>query len=498
MMTPVVETRYGRIAGREVGGVHSFLGIPYAQAPLGDLRFRAPRPPLPWRRVRPAVELGPPAPQDPRALALLPQGCRQADESCLRLNVWTTGLDRPRRPVLVRVHGGEFSSGTSSSPFCDGGVLSRLGDMVVVTFNHRLGALGYLAHPELRCPETGAAGNWAILDALAVLEWVADHAAAFGGDPMSVTLWGESAGAGIVAALMATPAAQGLFQRAIVQGGHPLVMPLEIATRAAEILAKELGLDTFDLDRLRGVPAEAIVQAQSRCAPALPGALHVPFGPVVDGGLLAREPEREVEGGASGGIALLIGGHRDEWSSFVLDDPRRSALDEATLLRRLERVLPGEHECGTPHALRAVETYRRSRSAAGLPTSPWEIWCAIQTDRLVWLPALRFAEHHARHEPATYAYRFPGRSRRMGCSATLHGVAEGLTQGRPAGELERAVRRVLRAWIAFVAAGHPGHDELPRWAPFERKGRRALVFGRECRLEPVPAEEEHAFWLDLL
>ena len=190
----IVETASGRVEGTEEGGVHVFRGIPFAAPPTGDLRWRPPQPPEPWTGIRAATDFGPWAPQSPPASPLAGELTGETAEDCLALNVWTPGADASPRPVMVWVHGGGFTGGSGAMPLYSGGRLATRGDVVVVTVNYRLGVLGFLAHPDLADEESGAAGNWGLLDQVAALRWVQDNIEAFGGDPATVTVFGESAG----------------------------------------------------------------------------------------------------------------------------------------------------------------------------------------------------------------------------------------------------------------------------------------------------------------
>ncbi len=224
-----------------------FRGIPFAQPPVGDLRFRAPLPSQAWDGVREATHAGPMAMQIPlEALDNLfgrPREPRQLDEDCLYLNVWTPGLDGARRPVMVWIHGGGFTSGGGSEPVYSGAALASR-DVVVVTINYRLGALGFLYAPDLADESDSTCANFGILDQIAALEWVRDEIAAFGGDPDNVTIFGESAGGMSVGTLMGSPMAAGLFQKAILQSGaaHNALTVDEASINAAAF-AKALGVE---------------------------------------------------------------------------------------------------------------------------------------------------------------------------------------------------------------------------------------------------------------
>jgi para-nitrobenzyl esterase len=270
-MDTLRETSYGTVRGVEADGLFVFRGIPFARPPAGRLRFRPPEPPPPWTGVRDASRFGPAAPQNVTVLGpLFRLGTPRTGEDCLYLNVWTPGLDGGRRPVLAWIHGGAFILGAGSQPLYDGSALARRGDVVVVTINYRLGALGFL-HLKERCGERiPATGNEGILDQIAALQWVRDEIAAFGGDPANVTIFGESAGAMSCATLLGTPRARGLFHRAILQSGSAnYVSCREDAARIAEALLADPSLDPASADDLLAAAADRILQAQQRLFLAL-------------------------------------------------------------------------------------------------------------------------------------------------------------------------------------------------------------------------------------
>jgi para-nitrobenzyl esterase len=504
---PVVETRSGRIQGLAEPGLHVFRGVPFAAPPVGALRFRPPQPPTPWAGVRDATRVGPPAPQAPSPVMRMLGGAAELgwSEDCLTLDVWTPAADRGRRPVLVWIHGGAFTTGSGGFPLYAGSGLARRGDAVVVTINYRLGALGFLALPAFEREEGNVVGNFGLLDQLRALEWVRDHAEAFGGDPGNVTVFGESAGAMSLGALLGAPGARGLLRRAILQSGaaHNVSDP-EQAERVACAFAKELGVDPSDLRRLREAPAAAVLEAQLRAVNALWGSVRgLAFQPVQDGRTLPRPPLDGVRSGGARGVDVLVGTNLDEYKLYRPTDPKVESLDDAALLRRLARVVPG----GEPVAERAIETYRQGR--AGAAASPTELWFAIETDRIFRVPAQRLADAQAPHA-RTFAYLFTWASPALGgklgsCHALELPFVFG-TLHQPAlrafvGDGEQAVRlseRMQDAWLAFARSGDPSHPALGRWPAHDPARRPVQVLGRECRVEERGDDPELRFWDGIL
>jgi para-nitrobenzyl esterase len=240
-MTPIVETRYGKLEGFHAGEQIVFKGIPFAAPPVGARRWLPPEPPQPWAGVRRATEFSCAAPQVSRQLETLPllRIDQEQSEDCLYLNVWTPGLDDACRPVMVWIHGGGFTIGTGAQLMADEMALVDRGDVVLVSINYRLGALGFLNLNEVTRGAIPATGNEGLLDQVAALRWVRENIAAFGGDPENVTIFGESAGGMSVGTLLGLPTAQGLFEKAIPQSGaastaNPLERAVSVAERVLE------------------------------------------------------------------------------------------------------------------------------------------------------------------------------------------------------------------------------------------------------------------------
>lgn len=502
----VLEVAGGRIRGRRRGGVWAFSGIPFAGSTAGAGRWRPPAPPSSWTGVRDATVFGPVAPQPPAVPGMtVPGDPAEQSEDCLTLNVWTPAVDGGRRPVMVWVHGGGFTSGSGAGLLYRGGDLARHGDVVVVTMNYRLGALGFLAHPALAegLDPPAAAGNWGLLDQVAALRWVREHASTFGGDPGNVTVFGESAGAMSVSALLGMPAARGLYHRAIVQSGPPYTHSPAQAQRAAEELAAVLGIDRISRAALEAVPADDLVMATRtlRDRRPRPGELPLPFLPVVDGEVLPLPPEVAVAGGHAPDVPLLIGSNRDELSFFALGDRRLAELDDAGLVRWMARAAPEV----PPDEV--VDCYRAARSSRGESVAPRDLWVAAGSDRVFRWPSLSFARAQRAHQPATYVYLFTWETPAFGgVMGSCHALEIPFVFGslrRPvvaafAGdgpEAQSLSAQMRDAWIAFARIGDPSTPGAGVWPSWDARSRSTMVFGPGGgQVEDAPRNEELTVW----
>ena len=284
---PVAETAAGKIRGAVIDKVYAFKGVPYGASTAGAGRFMPPMKPQAWSDVKDCTHFGPRSPQQPGKLEIREvaetSGQGPMGDDCLVLNVWTTALKKGKRPVMVWFHGGGFASGSGDYTMYDGANQARQHDVVVVTSNHRLNAVGYLYLAGIGGPKFANASNAGLLDMVQVLEWVHDNIANFGGDPNNVTIFGQSGGGGKVATLMATPSAKGLFHRAICQSGAAIKgVSRENATRSAQALLTKLNLKPDQIDQLQNMPFEKLEEALKG-----PG---MNFGPVVDGKTLPHDP----------------------------------------------------------------------------------------------------------------------------------------------------------------------------------------------------------------
>jgi para-nitrobenzyl esterase len=411
--------------------------------------------------------------------------------------------------VFVWIHGGAFVVGSGGEALYDGGALAERGDLVVVSINYRLGALGFCHWSERERARFNLSSNVGNLDQIAALRWVRDNIAAFGGDPNQVTIAGESAGAFSVAMLLAMPAAKGLFQRAITQSGARLSRIAGDPARATHELLRALAIAPEQLETLWQLPAEQILEAQQRVSAgggAAVGGGARTFCPVVDGDTLPCSLEEAFARGHSAGIPLLIGTNRDELNLFLgaalkkLHEP----LADETLMQQLSGLVLE----ATPEQLRELlEIYRRSRSSRQLPASERALLAAISSDALWRIPSMRFAEAHLRSEPRTYQYLFTYGSPAMrGALGACHALELGFVFGtlHTQGQLEFAGNgeaqqklsaRMMDAWIAFARTGDPnipGPEQA--WPTYDLERRPTFVFDHESSLQLDPYGEERAAW----
>lgn len=454
---PVAVTTSGRVRGRSEGKVSAFLGIPYAAPPTGARRWAAPEPAEPWSDIRDALDFGPAAPQLEGPIGLWAHGPSGiTDEDCLSLNVWTPAGEGADKPVMVWLHGGGWVAGLSGSTLYDGAALAAAADAVVVTLNYRLGSLGWLNHPSL-----GA--NWGLLDMAAAFRWMRENAQAFGGDPDAVTAWGQSAGAGSVLHLLASPLGEGLFSRAIVQS-PPLgevTVPRELGTAWAEALSAQVGGASSstgpDVDALRNVSADAILEAheallgEPRFRGTRGGAM-----PVVDPATLPADP-RAVPA-ARLEIPVLIGTTVDE-ATFLFRAAGRELHPDDDQLAAIVAHLPDVEGVQDAQGLIAAE---RS-SGAGADNNA--VLCRLATRQLFVGPTTEWAQARAAAggEVLRYNVSFTGPDPGLGATHTIEVSLVFGTFGteigtRVSGGGTRAApvsAGMIRAWREFVHGGTP-------------------------------------------
>ena len=499
MSTVIADSNSGKIQGQLQNGVCVFRGIPFAKPPIGPLRFKPPQPPDPWQGVRPTTSFGPGCPQGMNPVQqVVPIIVPRTSEDCLYLNVWTPSLEGSR-PVMVWIHGGGFVVGAGSEDVYAQGaeILARRGDVVLVTLNYRLGPLGFLHGKTLCGEQLDSSGNEGVLDQLAALRWVQENISSFGGDPSNVTIFGQSAGAICISAILGMPSAKGLYHKAIMSSGPAsnLITPKQASLATAAVL-KAAGLTPDNASKLREIPAADLAGRLSMAA-MLAGLM---FFPVVDGELLPRSTYDAIRDGETKGIPIIVGTALDEMKLFDILDPSIAKLDNAGLLSRAEAMAPA-------HGQLAVNTYRNARRSRGESVTPPELYSAMETDSAWRCPTMRLAELQAQLTPDTYAYLFTWNKSPVGGGAlgAFHGIDVPFqfqlvdtwsTPDARAGA-EKLSTQIHDAWLAFARTGNPAHTNLPAWLPYNAYLRATMIFDETCQMQDAPREAERRFWQSL-
>ncbi len=491
-MNTNIRTRQGVVRGSMVEGVATFKGIPYAAPPYGSNRFQPPRPAESWDGVREALTYGPTVPKPPYFPpfdALLAEPVIEG-EDCLNLNIWSPDLGRVGLPVMVWIHGGAFTNGSSAVPDYDGSRFARDG-VVCVTINYRLGVDGFLYLGD-------ESANLGLLDQVAALVWVQENIAAFGGDPQNVTIFGESAGGMSVATLLSMPRAAGLFRRAIAQSGagHHVLSP-STARGISQYLAEKLGVEPTR-EAMAAVPIDRLVQAQVKLSADLfshpdPGrwgeaaANLMPFEPVIDGDVLPARPIDRIVAGAGAGVDLMVGTNTEEERLFMVPNGAINFITEDILVGTIAAY-------GLPVA-ETLATYRSTRKDA----RPGDLLAAIVTDWFYRIPAIRLAEAHMQGTGHTYMYEFAWRSPQFaGQLGACHALEvpfvfdtldkEGHEPLWGATAPQQLADAMHPAWVAFATNGDPG------WPQYDLKRRMTMRFDMTPELVEDPRSAERALW----
>lgn len=490
----IVETMAGAVRGAVDQGVATFKGLRYAAPPLGERRFAAPAPVEAWEGVRDALAFGPSCPQ-PEARPDGWVGEASTDEDCLFLNVFTPAADGGGRPVMVWFHGGGYTIGSGSWPLYDGTNLSRRGDVVVVTVNHRLGIFGYLHLAHLDEAERASA-NAGSLDLVASLEWVRDNIARFGGDPGNVTIFGESGGGAKVCSMLAMPAARGLFHRGVVQSGAAMYLTSpEVASARTDKVLGELGLPAEGADdavaALRSLPAAELLAAQLAVAGGSRDPMGGGFAPVLDGVDLPQHPGKAVQAGVAPDVPLMVGTTFDEATLFLAGEP---ALRDPSLMSDADLEARARMFGDRAEALLAA--YRASRPDA----TPIDLLVALQTDAVMRMPSIKLAERKLAGGDAPvwmYLFTWAAGPMRSGHGYELPFVFDNVHDPvlHPSASRQQLADRMADAWVAFARHGDPNHDGLDDWPRYDIDARPTMLFDRDtCRVEDDPWGAERRAW----
>ncbi|MEV8369856.1 carboxylesterase/lipase family protein [Microbacterium sp. NPDC064584] len=491
---PVATTSRASFRGTASGAAEVFKGIRYAEAPVGERRWRDPVPHVARGEVD-ATTFGAIAPQQTNpALNLGPDAVQ--DEDCLFLNVWRrqgTSEDAGR-PVMVWLHGGAYTFGSSSQPMYDGAALVQTGDVIVVTLNYRIGALGFLDLSSLSTPEDVFDGNLALKDILLALRWVQHNIAGFGGDPERVTVFGESAGGGLVTTLLATPSAEGLFHRAIAESSPATSMyGPKRAGEVAQRFLTETGLDASALPRLRELPADEIVRATMAVFAAVPTAAPgtLAFAPVVDGELVPEAPASALKEGRGLAVPLMIGTNRDEASFFRFMKSPLMPVTKDDIERMFADMRAENPDVELPSREAVLAGYEGVRQKV--------LGLGIARDIAFRLPTIWIAEGHSAVAPV-WLYRFDHATRAMnaiGIGAT-HGAELAYVWGNLATgpkdptfwlggrrTAERISERLRARWTAFARGEAPDAaavTDAVAWPSYDVQDRQTLVIDAQDRV----------------
>ncbi|MCE0767731.1 carboxylesterase family protein [Pseudonocardia kujensis] len=501
---PEVAVTGGRLRGRRVGDVATFLGVPYAADTGGPNRFRPPQPVGSWSGLRDALHVGKACPQvTPReSVPMRPDVAAAIDdgytdngnmsEDCLNLNIWApvSANDSSGLPVLVWLHGGVFTNGSGNLRRTDGSNLAKRGDVIVVAVNHRLGGFGYLHLGGLSNePDVATAGNNGMLDIVKALEWVRDNIAGFGGDPDRVTVFGYSGGGFKVSALMGMPEANGLFHRAIAQSGFYEGADAAVSTEVARRMLDRLGVEPGDIDALRAVPADEIVRVQEEL-----GGVYSGLSTVVDGNIIPAPVSESIRAGTTGQVPFIVGYAREDASSFLSHLPAYGNVTWENLPEMLQPVL-GDR------APDALEVYRKARP----DDDPTRLWAGVIADHLFGAPAAVLLEAHAA-DPArrTWAYVSTWTSPVIPDLYAGHGIeevlyfdnAETTAATRDAPDGADLGRELSEIWVTFARDGDPNGTGALKWPEYELDKRATMIIDMPRTIRYDPFGAERGFWFD--
>ena len=487
---PVVETASGKIRGVLQAGTHTFRGIPYGASTAGSNRFMPPRKPEPWTGVREVFQNGPTAPQlggPPLALILNHKEPAMQGEDCLVINVFTPGVnDGRKRPVMVWLHGGGFASGAGSAHSFDGTYLARSGDVVVVSVNHRLNIFGHLYLADAGGDKYADSGNVGLLDVVAVLQWVRDNIAHFGGNSGNVTLFGQSGGGLKISNLLAMPPAKGLFHKAIIESGSALkAIHREDAAKTTERIFTKLGLQLNQVDELQKLPVERLLSAIDTRGSA-PGGTPFNLAPVVDGRSLPSDPFDPAAPEISADVPLIVGSVNTEGTFFTPPDSPLYSLDEAGMRARLAPRFGESTE-------KVIDLYKKEIPGA----SPSEIYFLINA-----FPAAAISQAErksAQGKAPVYMYLFtwetPVEGGRRHSPHTIelpfvfNNVLEQPEEVGNGPDLQPLAEKVSGAWAAFAHTGNPNTPQTPKWLPYTAAERATMLINSEWKLVNDPRRE---------
>jgi para-nitrobenzyl esterase len=490
-----VATTAGKIRGTTQDKVHAFKGVSYAATTAGENRFMPPAKLGSWTNVRDCFELGPRAPQLSGAFhGQVPPEFEVMDrdepmgEDCLVLNLWTPSVGHSgKRPVMVWLHGGGFTSGSGGFICYDGTQLAKKHDVVAISLNHRLTALGYLYLAGIGGDKYANSSNLGNLDIIAALEWVRDNIAAFGGDPGNVTIFGQSGGGGKVSSLMAMPAAKGLFHRAIVESGADVKgVSRDSANKTAQAFLAKLNLQPDQIDQLQKLSTDQLLAATA------PGGPPLALAPVVDGHSLPTDPFDPVAPELSADIPLLIGTVETEVTFFpnqILDP-----IDEASLHARVKQTV---RNASDDQVDRLIAAYRAGRPGV----SNTDLYLILASDATFRAGVVTEADRKSQQAKAPvyqyyFTWRSPVRDGKLRSYHTLEipfvfdNVDACKSMTGDGADRYALADKMSAAWVAFARTGNPNTKLLPAWPAFDATKRAVMILNDECKVVNDPHGEE--------
>ena len=487
---PVREVAQGKVRGRIAqNGVHVFKGMRYGAATAGARRFMPPTAPATWAGIQDAFDYGDQSPQARGSLA----AAQAMSDDCLRINVWTPGLDNAKRPVMLWFHGGGFEAGSGSSRLYDGTRVARRGDVVVATINHRLNVFGHCYLGGVLGDDFAQSGNVGYLDLVAAMRWVKENIAQFGGDPNNVMIYGQSGGGRKVSLCYAGHEAQGLFHKGVVQSGsHLKIQSTEQANALTENLLKELGLAKADARKLQTLDVETLSTAQRKVIAAASSR----FSPVLDGKTFTAHPFLPDAPKISSHLPMMLGTTRTELTNQMGRVPGIFEMNEAQAKERLKSFV-GEKDVDE-----AYRTFQASRPEA----NPSEVFFTIASARGYVRDQTIMAEQRVKAGGSgdTYVYRLMWRQpveggRRVSQHSldlpfVFDNVEAGANMTGPETEQTRAmVDNMANSWIAFARTGDPNNASIPKWAPYDLQRRNTMMFDVPSKAVDDPHKAEREF-----
>ncbi|MBP6210468.1 MAG: carboxylesterase family protein [Anaerolineales bacterium] len=500
-----VQTTSGPVRGFTQNGLDVFLGIPYAEPPVGSLRFKSPVAHEPWQKTFNAYEFGAFCPQAYDPVVIDDPNEELNNEDCLYLNIWKPSDSQEKRAVMVYIHGGGFVGGSSKEDLYNGSVIAKEGDVIVVTINYRVGILGFFDFSAIGGPEYAGSADAGIEDQILALRWVKDNIAAFGGDPQNITVFGESAGGASLLSLLGTEHPQDLFKRAIVMSGSPL-HTAENSRAIANLIKDQTGITSPFI--WTKAPTRALMYIQDQVLSAVGSPLSdLIFAPTYGSDFVVKQsPLEAIASGNTAGIELMIGNMADELSYWSFYDTPDSHICEQTLKENLFTMIdPGiEPKLKELYDLYAQDPQRVWRSEG-------DIILAMGDDYAFRVDALNVASKQS-EVANTYYYRFnypinlpeqPCQDRRSPHGAELPFVFGSVnTQagfdfiGKPRDEQDNAARNALMhqsilVWTNFARTGDPNGGDMPEWTVFDPDTQPTMVFEEEMHIENAPFNEEY-------